>query len=153
MFVQPEKKKIGIVHQQSSWCGFLNETCTVQQRWALSVFFNFFTNKKWFFCIFSKVNNLFLHQSHLKSPLPVKLTWQNMQKIIFYYSTSVRSLSEVMAFTMYTLFYKLLIKDNWLFNSLSLFVTRSRECYSLNRLCSNTVLPLFYHWWLAHLLI
>ena len=35
----------------------------------------FFTNKKWFFCTFYKVNNLFLHQSYLKSPLPVKLTW------------------------------------------------------------------------------
>ena len=37
------------------------------------------------FCIFYKVNNLFLHQSYLKSPLPVKLTWWKMQKIIFYY--------------------------------------------------------------------
>ena len=36
------------------------------------------------FFIFYKVNNLFLHQSHLKSPLPVKLTWLKMQKIIFY---------------------------------------------------------------------
>ena len=36
----------------------------VSQSWALSVFFNFFNNKKW----------LFWHQSNLKSPLPVKLT-------------------------------------------------------------------------------
>ena len=34
----------------------------------------FFTNKN-FFCIFYQVSNLFLHQSYLKSPLPVKLTW------------------------------------------------------------------------------
>ena len=26
-------------------------------------------------CILNQVNNLFLHQSSLKSPLPVKLTW------------------------------------------------------------------------------
>ena len=32
---------------------------------------------------FFQVNNLFLHQSHLKSPLPVKLTRQKTQKIIF----------------------------------------------------------------------
>ena len=44
------------------------------QSWALSVFFNFFNNKKWLFCIFYQVNNLFLHQSYLKSSLPVKLT-------------------------------------------------------------------------------
>ena len=31
--------------------------------------------KNYFFCIFYKVNNLFLHQSYLKSPVPVKLTW------------------------------------------------------------------------------
>ena len=36
--------------------------------------FNFFNNRKWFFGIFYKVNNLFLHQSYLKSTLPVKLT-------------------------------------------------------------------------------
>ena len=41
---------------------------------ALSVFFNFFNNKKLFLCIFYKVNNIFLHQSCLKSPLPVELT-------------------------------------------------------------------------------
>ena len=28
-----------------------------------------------FFCIFYQANSLFLHQSYLKSPLPVKLTW------------------------------------------------------------------------------
>ena len=43
------------------------------QSWALPVIFHFFTNKKLFFCTFYKVNNLFLHQSYLKSPLPVKL--------------------------------------------------------------------------------
>ena len=50
------------------------------QSWALSEFFHFFNNKKWFFCILYKVDNLFLHQSYLKMPLPVKLTWQKMQK-------------------------------------------------------------------------
>ena len=45
------------------------------QSWALSVFFYFFHNKGWFFGIFYKDDNLFLHQSYLKSPLPVKLTW------------------------------------------------------------------------------
>ena len=45
------------------------------QSWALSVFLNIFNNKKWFYCIFHQINNLFLHQSYLKSPLPVKLTW------------------------------------------------------------------------------
>ena len=44
---------------------------------ALSLFFYFFTHKKWYFCIFYKVNNLFLHQSYLKSPLPVKLATKN----------------------------------------------------------------------------
>ena len=50
-------------HQQVGWC-------TRSQSWALSVFFN----KTLFFCIFYQVNDLFLHQVHLKSPLPVKLT-------------------------------------------------------------------------------
>ena len=44
------------------------------QSWALSVFFKFFDSKKRFFAFFFKVNNLFLHQSYLKSPLSVKLT-------------------------------------------------------------------------------
>ena len=47
------------------------------QSWALSVFFNFFNHKKWIFGIFYKVSNLFLHQSYLKSSLPVKLTIKN----------------------------------------------------------------------------
>ena len=41
---------------------------------SISVFFIFFNNNKLFFGIFCQVNNLFLHQSYLKSPLPVKLT-------------------------------------------------------------------------------
>ena len=45
------------------------------QSWALPVFFHFFNNKKLFFCTFYQVSNLFLHQSYLKSPFPVKLTW------------------------------------------------------------------------------
>ena len=32
------------------------------------------------FGIFYKANNLFLHQSYLKSPLPVKLTWEKNAK-------------------------------------------------------------------------
>ena len=52
-----------------------NFLCPSDQSWALEVvFLNFFTNKKMFFCIFYQINNLFLHQSYLKSPLPVKLT-------------------------------------------------------------------------------
>ena len=47
----------------------------VNQSWALPVFFHFFNNKKLFFCTFYQVNNLFLRQSYLKSPLPIKLTW------------------------------------------------------------------------------
>ena len=43
------------------------------QNTALSVFFNFFTNKKVFFCIFIKLITISA-QSYLKSPLPVKLT-------------------------------------------------------------------------------
>ena len=38
-------------------------------------FLFFFTNKKWFCFIFYQVDNIFLHQSYLKCPLPVKLTW------------------------------------------------------------------------------
>ena len=44
------------------------------QSWALSVFLKYFINKKWSCCIFYQVN-LFLHQSYLKIPNPVKLTW------------------------------------------------------------------------------
>ena len=53
------------------------------QSWALSVFLNFFNNKNDFFCIFYQVNNLFLHQSNLKSPLAVKLTWKKCNKSFF----------------------------------------------------------------------
>ena len=44
------------------------------QSWALSVFLNFLLIKNDFFAFFYEVNNLFLHLSYLKSPLPVKLT-------------------------------------------------------------------------------
>ena len=44
-----------------------------RQSWALPVFFHFFNNKKWFFCTFYQANNLFLHQSYLKSPLILKI--------------------------------------------------------------------------------
>ena len=64
-------------------CHPLNSECWTS--WALSVFFNFFNNKKLFFCILkNKVKNLFLHPPYLKSPLPVKLTWEKMQDIIFW---------------------------------------------------------------------
>ena len=36
--------------------------------------FKYFQYYKMIFCIFYKVINLFLHQSYLKSPLPVKIT-------------------------------------------------------------------------------
>ena len=84
------------VHKSSSYFQFNKSHCeladiklklfwknTSMQSWALSVFFNFFNNKKWFFFIFYTVDNLFLHRSYLKSPLPVKLTWSKVQKIIF----------------------------------------------------------------------
>ena len=38
-------------------------------------YFVIFSIIKMIFCTFYQVNNLFLHQSYLKSPLPVKLTW------------------------------------------------------------------------------
>ena len=44
------------------------------QSWALPVFFYFFNNKKWFFCTFYKINNLFLHQSYLKTPTPSQIS-------------------------------------------------------------------------------
>ena len=49
-----------------------------QQRWALSVFLNFFKNKKWLFCIFYQVDNLFLHQSYLNSQ-----SWARTSKFHF----------------------------------------------------------------------
>ena len=35
-------------------------------------------------CRKERINNLFLHQSYIKSPLPVKLTWWKMQKNHFF---------------------------------------------------------------------
>ena len=32
-----------------------------------------FNNKKWYFCIFYQVNNLFLHQSYLQKPTPSQI--------------------------------------------------------------------------------
>ena len=52
--------------------------------------FEFFQKKKLFFCISFEINNLFLHQSYLKSQLPVKLTWKKMQKLILYYSNKYK---------------------------------------------------------------
>ena len=64
------------VHTQ---CAVYSVHCTLasqpnEQSWALSVFLNIFNSKKWLVCIFYNVNNLFLHQFYLKSPLPVKLS-------------------------------------------------------------------------------
>ena len=40
------------------------------QSWALSVFFYFFNNKNWVFCILHQVNNLYLCTSPIKKPTP-----------------------------------------------------------------------------------
>ena len=48
---------------------------------TFGIFVIFSIKKKIFFMF--QVNNLFLHQSYLESPLSVKLTWWKMQKIIF----------------------------------------------------------------------
>ena len=55
----------------------------LRQSWALSVFFSSFNNLKCFFCIFYKVDNLFMHQSYSKSPLSVKLPSQKCKKSFF----------------------------------------------------------------------
>ena len=47
----------------------------VKSELGTGIFFIFSIIKNDFFCTFYQVNNLFLHQSYLKSPLPVKLTW------------------------------------------------------------------------------
>ena len=65
------------VKYKYKWIGIismLNHIVVKFKSWALSVFFNFSNNKKWCVCIFYQLNNLFLHQSYLKCPLPVKLT-------------------------------------------------------------------------------
>ena len=49
----------------------------------LRYFLIFSIIKNEFLGIFYQVDNLFLHQSYLKSPLPVKLTWYKMQKWFF----------------------------------------------------------------------
>ena len=58
-------------------------TCTAAaQSSALEVFivfFNFFNNKKWLFCIFYQVNNLFLHLFYLK-PTPSQINLINIAK-------------------------------------------------------------------------
>ena len=46
-------------------------TSDSEQSWALLVFFIFSIIKNYFVAFFYHVNNLFLHQSYLKSPLPV----------------------------------------------------------------------------------
>ena len=43
------------------------------QSWALSVFFNFFNNKKWLFCIFYQVDNLFTAPALFKKPTPSQI--------------------------------------------------------------------------------
>ena len=56
-------------------CKTLKIICYFNRAGHFGYFLHFFNNKKWFYCIFHQINNLFLHQSNLKSPLPVKLTW------------------------------------------------------------------------------
>ena len=63
---------------------------SVKQSWALSVFFNFFNNKKWFFKIFMKLITYFW-QVLLKSPLPVKLTWWKMPKKSFFVIEKIKN--------------------------------------------------------------
>ena len=46
----------------------------IKQSWALRYSLSF-SKIKMIFCIFYEDNNLFLHQSYLKSSLSVKLTW------------------------------------------------------------------------------
>ena len=46
--------------------------------------FEIFDNKKWFVCIFYQVNNLFLHQSYLKSPLPSQINLTKNAKKSFF---------------------------------------------------------------------
>ena len=75
------------------------------QSWALEVSLNIFTKKKWFLGFFYQVNNLFLHQSFLKSPFPVKLTWQKMQKFIFYlWKKNIESGQRIRHIFLYILF-------------------------------------------------
>ena len=69
---QKDEHALNEEHSEKETSG--SPTHSRRQSWALPVFFNLFTNKKCF-CIFYQANNLFLHQSYLKSPLPVKLTW------------------------------------------------------------------------------
>ena len=65
---------VGDGEAPSSW-GYpaLQESKTIRAG-HFRYFLNFFNNKKLFCLHFFQVNNLFLHQSYLKSPLPVKLT-------------------------------------------------------------------------------
>ena len=59
-------------------------TCiaSLLQSWALSVFFNFSNNKKWFFSFSIKLITYFCTSS-IKNPSQINLI--KMQKIIFYY--------------------------------------------------------------------
>ena len=90
--VENQSQIIWELKQSKSQCNPINSPWRWQKRamghsrTELGTFgiFNFFNNKKWFFCIFYQVNNLFLYQSDLKSPLPVKLTRWKRQKFIFY---------------------------------------------------------------------
>ena len=74
------------------WCAadavISHNTCS--QSWALSVFVHFFNNKS-FFCIFYQVNNLFMHQSYLKSPLPVNELDKKFQKSFFCYRKNFKN--------------------------------------------------------------
>ena len=63
------------------------------QSWTLSVFFNFFNNYIFFPIFYQGI--IFLHQSYLKNPLPVKSTRQKMQQIIFFYCKKLKNTPQV----------------------------------------------------------
>ena len=65
-------------------------TTQLNQSWALPVFYHFFNNKKWFFCTFYQVNNLFLHQSYLKSPIPSQINLTKKCKKSFLISEKIK---------------------------------------------------------------
>ena len=73
------KKGIGRVQVACFLAGY-NES----RAWHFR-YFLIFSIIKMIFLHFYQIYYLFLHQSYLKSPLPVKLTWKKMQNIIFYH--------------------------------------------------------------------
>ena len=69
---------LGNFQQLCARCQSLRRQCQIWLNSELGtwgIFGIFSTIKNYFFAFFYVVNDLFLHQSYLKSPLPVKLTW------------------------------------------------------------------------------